>query len=205
MSRKKKNAILIVFFFFLLPSLALVDRWAGGPLRSTLQRAAFYTDDQRRYHEQAFAVLAVVDGDTIDVDCPDGESDYTRVRLLGIDTPETKHPQLGVMYYGPEASEFVSGLLSGRQVTLLIDTMADQRDYYGRLLAYIQLEDGMILNEEIVRRGYGYADLRFEHSHSAKYETLMDQAFANQTGLWKDVTRDQLPQWLRQKRPTLKR
>jgi len=205
LSRRKKNAILIVFFFFVLPLLIWLDRQAGGPLRSVLQQTAFYTQDQQRYHGQAFTVVEVIDGDTIDLDCPDGPEPVTRVRLLGIDTPETKHPQIGVMYYGPEASRFVTKLAQGQTVTVLIDTIADQRDYYGRLLAYIRLPDGRILNEEIIRHGFGYADLRFDHTRAARYEMLMDQAIESGTGLWADVTREQFPNWLRQKRPTLRR
>lgn len=205
MSRRQKNTIWVVFFFFIVPCLVWVDRQAGGPLRSAIQRAAFYTDDQQKYHQQTFTVIEVVDGDTIDIDCADGEEGFTRVRLLGIDTPETKHPQLGVMYYGPEASRFAAEQVEGKRVTLLIDTVADQRDYYGRLLAYIRLPDGRILNEEIIRHGFGYADLRFDHTRAARYEMLMDQAIESGTGLWADVTREQFPNWLRQKRPTLRR
>ena len=205
MSRKKKNAIWFALFFFILPSAVLLDRYAGGPLRAAIQRAVFYTKDQQKYHQREFTVLEVVDGDTIDLDCSDGQDAYTRVRLLGIDTPETKHPQLGVMYYGPEAGGYVQKLVEGKTVTVLLDTTADQRDYYGRLLAYIRLADGTILNETIIRQGYGYADLRFDHSQAAEYEALMNKAIDSKTGLWKMVTRDQFPPWLRQKRPTLKR
>lgn len=197
--------MLFGFFFLFLPAVVVVDHLAGPPLRQAIERHALYTADQQKYHKQSFLVAEVIDGDTLDISVPDGDSAVTRIRLLGIDTPETKHPTIGVMYYGPEASEYAKSLAEGTAVTILMDTIGDQRDLYGRLLAYIQLEDGRIMNEEIIRYGYGYADLRFEHSQSDPYEKLMDQAFEEKAGLWKEVTRDQLPQWLRQKRPLLLR
>jgi len=56
--------------------------------------------DVARYHGKTFTVVNVVDGDTIDVDVPDGEYEHTRIRLWGVDTPETKSPKVGVMYFG---------------------------------------------------------------------------------------------------------
>ena len=205
MSRRKKNAIIFVFFFLFLPAVMVVDHLAGPPIRQALVRRFFYTEDQKQYHQQSFPVLAIIDGDTLDVGWPDGDSSFTRIRLLGIDTPETRHPTAGVMYFGPEATDFTRSMIDGSRVTVLLDTVGDQRDMYGRLLAYIQMEDGRILNEEIIRRGFGYADLRFEHSQSDLYEGLMEEAIASQAGLWKKAVRDQLPPWLRQKRPLLLR
>jgi len=204
-SRRNRNLLFFLLVFVLLPLLAALDHWVGPPARRAIEQAFFYTADQRKYHRQTFAVARVIDGDTLDLDVPDGNSPFTRVRLLGIDTPETKHPRTGVMYFGPEAAAFAESLAGSRKATVLMDTVGDSRDFYGRLLAYIQLEDGRILNEEIVRCGYGYADLRFDHSCADRYEQLMDQAIQAKIGLWKEVARDQLPSWLRQKRPLLLR
>jgi micrococcal nuclease len=148
-------------------------------------------------------VAEVIDGDTLDIRMSDNQ--LVRVRMLGIDTPETKHPTIGVMYYGPEASEYVKNLIGTRPILLRLDTVGDQRDLYGRLLAYVCLEDGRIVNEEIIKNGFGYADLRFEHSQIGLYETLMDEAQQNKAGLWENVRREQLPQWLQDKRPLLLR
>lgn len=205
MSRGSRNILLFVIVFVFLPALVMVDHWAGPPLRRVIERAALYTKDQQKYHGRTFAVADVIDGDTLDLDIPDGDLSVTRVRLLGIDTPETKHPKTGVMYYGPQAAEFTKALADKQKVTILMDTIGDQRDLYGRLLAYIQLEDGRILNEVLIQNGYAYADLRFEHSQSARYEQLMNQAWENKTGLWKEVARRQLPDWLSRKRPLLLR
>jgi len=204
-SRKQRNALAGVFLFFVVPLVIVADRQLGGVLQEILQRTATSSPDRQKYHNRTFAVLEVIDGDTLDIDIPDKEFSDTRVRLLGVDTPETKHPTVGLMYYGPEASAFTKRLAQGRTVTILLDTVGDQRDRYGRLLAYVRLPDGRILNEELIRTGHGYAYLSFPHSCSDDYERLMNQAMAEQTGLWQNVTRDQLPSWLKQKRPELLR
>ena len=83
-----------------------------------------------------YLVEHVVDGDTIDV-LMDGRKEP--VRLIGIDTPETKDPNQPVQPFGPEASAFTTRLLGNRQVWLELD--AQQRDQYGRILAYVYYED----------------------------------------------------------------
>ena len=92
-------------------------------------------------------VTRVVDGDTIKV-LIDGV-EY-RVRYIGIDTPETKHPTLGVEPFGPEASQANSELVEGKTVWLEKDV--SETDEYGRLLRYVYVDDLMV-NEELLRRG----------------------------------------------------
>ncbi|AJD91119.1 thermonuclease [Jeotgalibacillus malaysiensis] len=92
-------------------------------------------------------VTYVVDGDTLDVKLEDGTVE--RIRLLLIDTPETKHPTIGVEPYGPEASAFTSQL-EGERVELELD--AAERDRYGRLLAYVW-HDGEMFNEKLLAEG----------------------------------------------------
>lgn len=202
-SRRRRNALLVLCFLILPAGLSFLDQRLGSPLRSSVQRHFFFNPDQKQFHLQTFAVSEVIDGDTLDIRTRDGR--VVRVRLLGIDTPETRHPTIGVMYYGPEASEYLKQLIGTQPVTLLLDNAGDQRDLYGRLLAYVRLEDGRIVNEEIIKNGYGYADLRFEHSQIARYVALMKEAEENKAGLWKEVRREQLPQWLRDRQPLLLR
>ena len=99
-------------------------------------------------------ILQVVDGDTIDVRI--GGRDE-RVRLIGIDTPETKKPNSPIECYGPEASAFTASLLPvGSVVRIERDVVG--RDDYGRLLGYVHLltDHGAdtFVNMEIIRRGY---------------------------------------------------
>ena len=200
-----RNALIAAVFFILMPLLVVLDRQFGETLRQSINRTTYAEGDWQKYHNHSFTVNEVIDGDTLDVDIPDGKFPDTRVRLLGVDTPETKHPRVGLMYYGPEASAFAAEKALGQTVTLRLDTVGDIRDRYGRLLAYVVLPDGAVLNEQLIEQGFGYAYLSFPHGDSQKYEMLMDEAMDQKTGLWKNVTRNQLPKWLRSKRPDLLR
>jgi micrococcal nuclease len=205
MSRTLRNALIAAFLFFIVPLILVADQRLGGGLQRALQRTATDSTDRQKYHGRAFTVLEVIDGDTLDIDIPDGKFPDTRIRLLGVDTPETRHPTIGKMYFGPEATDFTTRAVLGKQVTVLIDTASDERDRYGRLLAYVQLPDGTILNEQLIQNGFGYAYLQFPHSRFDDYQRLMDQAIQTQSGLWKNVKRDQLPKWLQQRRADLLR
>lgn len=94
-------------------------------------------------------VVEVVDGDTIVVALANGATDT--VRLLGVDTPETKHPTKGVECFGPEASAFTKSRLTGKVVRLESDV--ERRDVYGRRLAYVYV-DGRRFEDVLLRRGY---------------------------------------------------
>jgi micrococcal nuclease len=89
----------------------------------------------------------VVDGDTIDIS-PSVEG-RSRVRLIGMDTPEV---HFGTQPYGPEASAFAKQELNGEEVELELDVQ--KIDPYGRLLAYVYLPDGQMFNETLLREGY---------------------------------------------------
>lgn len=152
--------------------------------------------DFEKYNGKTFAVIKVVDGDTIDINIPDGKYNHTRIRLWGIDTPETKNPKTGVMYFGPEAAEFTTKSILGKQVAVYLDE-ADTRDKYNRLLAYIKLPDGRFLNEALLSEGFAYADVRFRHSFYNKYKQLETAACSRKKGLWEKVTPEQMPEWRR--------
>ncbi len=96
-------------------------------------------------------IVRVVDGDTVVINF-DGVEE--RVRLIGIDTPETKKPNSPIECFGPEASAFTHDLLpEGTPVQVVRD--AEARDDYGRLLGYVyRSSDGLFVNLEIVAQGY---------------------------------------------------
>ncbi|MFM7093883.1 MAG: thermonuclease family protein [Actinomycetota bacterium] len=127
-------------------------------------------------------VVSVADGDTFDVEIA-GERDT--VRLIGVDTPETKHPTKGVQCWGPEASDFTKSLLSaGTRVRLVRDVEA--RDRYGRLLAYVYLDDtNVFVNRELVRLGFA-RPYPFEPNttHKATFADAAWEAQGERRGLW---------------------
>lgn len=148
------------------------------------------------YHNQKFDVINIVDGDTLDIDIPDGDKNFTRIRLIGVDTPETKHPRMPVQYFGPEATTYVEQLAGSQEITIVLDTTKPSRGKYGRLLAYVYLPDNRCLNEELLLDGFAYAYLTYHHQHYNLYITLQQQARDQKKGLWENVTQSQLPTWL---------
>lgn len=200
MSRKTRNsltalvAVLIIVF-------SLADRLFINPKVGTAISGNQQLADFENFHKKEFIVPYVVDGDTFDIDYPDENFKYTRIRLLGIDTPETKKPKTPIMYFGPEASEKTKQLILNKKVIILLDSVSRTRDKYSRLLCYAKLSDGKILNELLVEQGFAYADLRFQHSFYSKYESLMKKARKNKVGLWQNIAFEQFPGWLKRIRP----
>ena len=108
--------------------------------------------------QNLYAVQRVVDGDTVVL------SEVGPVRLIGVDTPETKDPRKPVQYYGIEASAFLQSMLSGQSVLLEYDHQ--RRDKYQRTLAYLFLSDGTFVNREIIRQGFGHAYLTYPFAYT---------------------------------------
>jgi endonuclease YncB( thermonuclease family) len=96
-------------------------------------------------------VLRVVDGDTIDI--RDDIRGRLRIRVLGIDTPETKKPDYPVECWGPEATAFATSNLVDQRVAVETDPTQDRTDRYGRTLAYLVRADGWDYSVEAARAG----------------------------------------------------
>lgn len=124
----------------------------------------------------------VIDGDTIDA-IIDGREE--RIRLIGIDTPETKRPNTPIECFGPEATAFTESLLPvGTAIRIERDTV--NRDDFGRLLGYVyRADDGIFVNYEVIRQGFAtplsiapnttYADLFVDAARAAESDDV---------GLW---------------------
>jgi endonuclease YncB( thermonuclease family) len=196
-SRRRRNGIvflcLLILTFLVWLDHSLVGHRPYFELKSEEQTK---DSDVEKYHGKDFTVVNVIDGDTFDIDIPDGRYERTRVRLLGIDTPETSGEESGVLYFGQEAAEFTKKLILGKSITIYLDSPNPTRGKYGRLLAYVKLPDGRFLNEILLTEGYAYADPRFSHSFYNKYRQLQEAARSAKKGLWQNVTPDKLPQWL---------
>src|SRR4029077_14916071 len=96
-------------------------------------------------------VLKVVDGDTVDI--VDDVRGRLRIRLLGIDTPETKKPGYTLGCWGPEATEFAKSTMVGQRVAFVTDPTQDRTDRFGRTLAYLVRADGWDYSVEAARAG----------------------------------------------------
>ena len=96
-------------------------------------------------------MIAVVDGDTIKVRLADGARET--VRLVGIDTPESRRPNTPVECGAKQAGAALNRLVARRDVTLVRDPTQDARDRYGRTLAYVDV-GARDAGEEMVRGGW---------------------------------------------------
>jgi micrococcal nuclease len=126
-----------------------------------------------------------VDGDTVRVRIaspPEGLNVVETIRLLGVDTPETVHPNRPVEAFGREASDFTKSRLLGKRVYLAFDW--DLRDRYGRLLAYIYTSDRGCFNAELIREGYGHAYTRYPFQFMEEFRALETEARRTKRGLW---------------------
>jgi micrococcal nuclease len=124
-------------------------------------------------------VERVVDGDTLVV------SGGHHVRLIGVDTPETKDPRRPVQCFGREAAGFLTSLLPrGTGVRLVGDV--EQQDQYDRTLAYVyRLPDGLFVNAELVRNGYAQVlTVSPNVAHADEFVALAAEASAAGRGLW---------------------
>jgi micrococcal nuclease len=154
-------------FALLLAAVAvLVARGGEHPRATTFGRAQ---------------VLRVVDGDTIRVRL-DGRTE--RVRYIGVDTPESVKPGTPVQCFAKRASAANAALVAGRSVRLVADV--EQRDRYGRLLAYVYREpDGAFVNAQLVRDGFARTlTIAPNVAHARELAGLARQARRAGRGLW---------------------
>jgi len=127
-------------------------------------------------------VIDVIDGDTIDVRIG---YDTERLRLLGIDTPETKDPRKPVQCFGREASEFTKRLLPKGTIVRLEQDL-ELRDSFGRLLAYVwRSSDGMFVNRELVAQGFAdVLSIAPNTAHADEFRLALLGAKSTPIGLW---------------------
>lgn len=127
-------------------------------------------------------VVSIIDGDTVVIDL-DGSRE--RVRLLGIDTPETDHPTRPVECYGQEATQRISELIPpGTEIRLERDV--EGRDHFGRLLLYLyRAGDDLFVNETMVAEGFA-ATLHIDPNgaHRVALAAAERDARSRRAGLW---------------------
>jgi len=129
-----------------------------------------------------YSVVKVVDGDTLDLNI---NGKVERVRLIGMNTPETVDPRKPVECFGKEASNRAKELLTGKSVKIEADPTGDTRDKYDRLLLYIFLGDGTNFAKKMIMDGYAYEytyDVKYKYQ--AEFKEAQIYAEQNMLGLW---------------------
>lgn len=135
--------------------------------------------------EGEYDVTEVVDGDTVKIDFKGTEE---TVRLIGVDTPETKHPNQPIECFGQEATDKLSELLEGHKIKVEFDTSQSKRDRYNRLLIYIyRSEDNLFINKYMIEEGYAF---EYTYEKPYKYQREFQNAELNartgRNGLWSE-------------------
>lgn len=170
---KNKYVIFFVIIFCIAYIFELDDKGATNlslPEKSINTIGTFYKVDR------------VVDGDTIKVLV---EDNVESVRLIGINTPETVDPRRKVECFGKEASERMKEIAKGQLVRLEYDDSQGYRDTYDRILAYVYLEDGQMINRKMIAEGYAYEYTYFTpYKYQKEFRSAQNIAKNGSKGLW---------------------
>ena len=150
--------------------------------------------EKKEITNEYIIVAKVIDGDTFKM------SDGSKVRLIGIDTPEkydsdkldresdmTGRDKETIKKLGEAASEYVRKLVEGKRVTLVRESGYEDKDKYNRLLRYVYLEDGTFVNARIIEDGYANVYNAAQVSKINEFKRLEREARENKRGLWGEV------------------
>lgn len=135
---------------------------------------------------QAVRVVKVIDGDTVDVRI---NAQTVRLRLIGIDTPESVDPRKPVQCFGIEASNYTKRILLNQTVYLERDATQGEYDAYKRLLVYIWLDNSTLFNQKIIADGYAFEyTYRIPYRYQTAFKAAQQSARRSQAGLWSPTT-----------------
>lgn len=129
----------------------------------------------------SYAVTEFIDGDTIAVDM---NGKVEKVRMIGVDTPETHDPRKSVECFGLAAADYVRHLIGNDPVRLEADSLSTNRDRYKRLLRYVYTSDNKLVQAEIIKNGYGFAYTSFPFSLLDEFREYERTAREQNLGLW---------------------
>jgi micrococcal nuclease len=173
MARFRRRHKLASFIFTLI--IVIIAMTQSGWLKNTANTV-------QQNDPGLYAIDHYVDGDTIAVNM---NGTVETIRFIGVDTPETHKPNTPVQCYGPQAAAHTKDVISKfGKVRLQADPLDTNRDRYGRLLRYVYLPDGTLLDEQIIQQGYGFAYLNFPFSKKDQFAADQQAAQAAKLGLW---------------------
>lgn len=183
------NPYIIISLIFILLSPLHISGMSSSPDHDSILSGC---DFQRVSH--------VIDGDTFVLE------DGKKVRMIGIDTPETVDPRKDVQFFGKEAALKLREWINGKDVCLRMDIDRTQDiDRYGRLLRYVwiytkaeeapsgeDLVKGFFVNAELIKQGYAFAYTRYPFQYLEEFRLYERQARENNLGLW---DRERYTEW----------
>lgn len=181
MLTRKQTKLLTTFLTLLIATLFSI--YKGEPALIGIHTAP---SGSQTSATSSYRVTHVVDGDTVDIE-RDGVT--IRVRLIGINSPESVDPRRPVECFGKEASQYAKNILDKQEVSLVVDPSQGMLDKYGRTLAYLFLLDGRNFNLLMISEGYAY---EYTYNKPYKYQYAFKQAQydaqQHERGLWSSTT-----------------
>lgn len=170
-----------------LIALIAIGYFLGGEVRFVKESSLATSTPAALDPKEWYPVVRVVDGDTIIVSI---EGKGVRVRLIGLDTPESVDPRVPVECFGHEASDQMKRILTTQYVRVQEDPSQGRFDKYGRLLAYIyapldSTQEGLLMNEYMIREGYGHEyTYNLPYKYQATFRAAEREAREQKKGLW---------------------
>ena len=178
-----KSKAIIGLVVILLLSFGLISQSDADFLNNILGDSKQEAGVIEVINDDLYKVTRVVDGDTIKILINREEK---TIRLIGLDTPETVHPNKPVECFGIEASNEAKRLLTDKRIDLEFDKSQGEQDKYGRVLAYVILEDGTNFNQYMIEQGYAY-EYTYQNNpykYQSEFKDAEIKAKEENRGLW---------------------
>lgn len=148
------------------------------------QKEVKFAQTSQFLDNQIAPIVRVIDGDTVEVLINDKQE---KVRVIGVNAPESVDPRKGVECFGREASERAKSLLLNKKVHLESDPTQADRDKYGRLLRYVFMQDGIDFGLTMIKEGYAYEyTYDVPYKYQKEYQKAQKDAEDFKFGLWAD-------------------
>ncbi len=128
-----------------------------------------------------YRVVEAFDGDTVGVEM---NGKVEKVRLIGVDTPETHKPNSPKQCYGDVASRLTRDKIFHKNIRLEADPTNDNRDRYNRLLRYVYTDENVLWNKQLISEGAGFAYILFPFTKKVEFMQAQFDASAAKRGLW---------------------
>lgn len=180
----------IKFILYILFIALFWEFFVDGKYNTNINLAD--TRDQQKTSQvfngvEKYTVKRVIDGDTFVIENKNANNNEIKVRMLGVNTPETVDPRRPVECYGKEASSYLKSLIEGKEIYLQTDASQGDYDKYNRLLAYVINDSGEDINKKMILDGYAY-EYTYQNANpyqkQKEYKQSENLAKFGERGLW---------------------
>ena len=193
MKKKHKKIIYGILTSIIALVLIVLDETGYIDLEKYLDSSNKVITESNAYTDvnklNEYKVVRVVDGDTFVIEF---KGKQEKVRLIGVDTPESVHPTKGVEYYGKEASDYTCNLVkNAKKIEIEYDDNSDKVDKYDRLLVWVFV-DGELLQKKLIENGYAkVAYLYDDYKYTSELQKVQEKVSAQNIGVWNETAKNE--------------